>query len=53
MEDVSIGLTLEDLEVLDVGIFAVHVELYAGHGDIEEDAVVHLAERRAVVGTMS
>lgn len=42
------GLTLEDLEVLDVGIFAVDVELYAGHGNVEEDAVVHLAERSAV-----
>jgi len=43
-------LTLENLEVGDVRIFGVYVELYAGHGDIKEDAVVHLAESSAVGG---
>lgn len=43
-------LTLEDLEVLNVGIFRVHVELDAGHGNIAEDAVVDLAEGGAVAG---
>lgn len=37
-------LTLQDLEVLDVGILGVHVELDASHGDIAEDAVEHLAK---------
>lgn len=41
--------TLQDLEVLDVGIFGVDVELDARHGHVEEDAVVHLAEGGAVV----
>lgn len=43
-------LTLENLEVGDVRIFGVYVELYAGHGHIKEDAVVHLAEGGAVEG---
>ena len=34
----------EDLEVLEVGVFGVGVELDARHGDVEEDAVVDLAE---------
>lgn len=37
-------LTLQDLEVLDVGIFGVDVELDAGHGHIAKNAVVYLAE---------
>lgn len=37
-------LTLQDLEVLNVGIFGVHIELDASHGDIAEDAVEHLAK---------
>lgn len=40
-------LTLKDLEVLNVGVLAIHVELDAGHGDVEEDAVVDLAEGSA------
>lgn len=40
--------TLQDLEVLDVGVFSVDIELDAGHGHIEKDAVVDLAKGRAV-----
>lgn len=43
-------LTLEDLEVLDIGVFRGHVELDAGHGNIAEDAVVNLAEGGAFAG---
>jgi hypothetical protein len=42
------GRTLQDFEVLDVGIFGVDVELDARHGHVKEDAVVHLAEGGAV-----
>lgn len=35
---------LQDLEVLDVGVFGVDVEFDARHGDVEVDAVVDLAE---------
>ncbi len=38
------ALTLQDLEVLDVGILGVDIELDSGHGDIEEDAIVDLAK---------
>ena len=41
---------MENLEVLNVGIFGVHVELDAGHGYIEEDAVVDLAKGGTVSG---
>lgn len=37
-------LTLQHLEVGNVGIFGVDVELDSGHGNIEEDAVKDLAE---------
>jgi len=43
-------LTLKDFEVLNVGVLAIHVELDAGHGHVEEDAVVDLAEGRAGEG---
>ncbi len=43
--------TLEDLEVLDIGIFRVDVELDARHGHVEEDAVVDLAESGTVGGS--
>lgn len=36
--------TLQDLEVLNVGIFRVDIELDAGHGHVKEDAVVDLAK---------
>ena len=38
----------EDLEVLEVGVLGVDVKLDARHGDVEEDAVVDLAEGGAV-----
>lgn len=41
-------LTLQNLEVLYVGIFCVDVEFDSGHGDISENTVVHLAESRTV-----
>lgn len=44
-------LTLQDLEVLYVGIFRVHVELDSGHGHVHEDAVVDLAESGSRVGS--
>lgn len=37
-------LTLQDLEVLYVGIFSIDVELNPGHGKVSENAVKHLAE---------
>lgn len=37
-------LTLQDFEVLDVGVLGVDVELDASHGEIAEDAVEHLAK---------
>lgn len=43
------GRTLQDFEVLDVGIFGVDVELDARHRHVKKDAVVHLAEGGAVV----
>jgi len=36
-------LTLEDLEVLDIRIFAVDIKLDSGHGHIHEDTVEYLA----------
>lgn len=39
----------EDLEVLEVGVFGIDVELDTAHWDIEEDAVVDLAEGGAAV----
>lgn len=39
---------MQDLEVLNVGIFSVDVELDARHGHITEDAVVDLAEGGSV-----
>jgi hypothetical protein len=41
------GPTLKNLEILDVRIFAVHIELDPGHGDIEENAVINLTESSA------
>lgn len=38
----------KDFEVLEIGIFGVHVELDAAHGNVQEDAVVDLAEGSAV-----
>lgn len=38
----------KDFEVLEIGIFGVHVELDAAHGHVKEDAVVDLAEGSAV-----
>ena len=40
--------TLQDLEILYVCILGIDVELDARHGNIEEDAVVDLAEGSAV-----
>ena len=37
----------EDFEVLEVLVFGCRIELDPGHGKIEEDAVVDLAERSA------
>jgi hypothetical protein len=39
--------TLQNFEVLDVGIVAAGVELDLGHGHVHEYAVKHLAERGA------
>lgn len=39
----------EDFEVLEVLILGCRIELHSGHGEIEENAVVDLAERSAVV----
>jgi hypothetical protein len=39
---------LEDLEVLDVGVFRVHVELDAAHGNVQVDAVKHLTQSSTV-----
>ena len=38
---------------MNVGVLAIHVELDAGHGHVEEDAVVDLAEGRAGEGMRS
>ena len=38
----------EDFEVLEVLVLGCRIELDPGHGEIEEDAVVDLAERSAV-----
>ena len=43
----------EDLEVLKISVFGVGVELDACHGEVEEDAVVDLAEGGAVIGEMN
>lgn len=43
-------LTLQDLEVLDVCIFALDVELDTRHGHIEEDAVKDLTESGTIDG---
>lgn len=40
----------EDLEVFEICIFGVDVEFDPAHGDIEEDAVVDLAECGAAEG---
>lgn len=37
-------LTLQDLEILNVGIFGVDIELDTRHGHITKNAIVHLAE---------
>ena len=37
----------EDFEVLEVLVLGCRIELHPGHGEIEEDAVVDLAERSA------
>lgn len=41
-------LTLQDLEVLYVGIFGVDVELDAGHGNICKDTVEYLTKSGSV-----
>lgn len=46
-------LTLQDLEVLQVGIFGVDVELDTSHWDIKIDAVEDLAQSRSVGGVVS
>lgn len=38
----GVKLTLKNLEVLDIGIFAVDVELDTRHGHIQENAVKNL-----------
>lgn len=43
----------EDLEVLEVLVLGGRIELHTGHGEIEEDAVVDLAERSAVNNIVS
>ena len=35
---------MEDLEILNVQVFRVHVELDLGHGDVHVDAVKDLAQ---------
>jgi hypothetical protein len=43
---------LQDLEILDIQVFRVHIELDLGHGDIHVDTVKNLAEsstRKAVL----
>lgn len=40
--------TLEDLEVLEVGVFSVDVELDTRHWDVEVDRVEDLAKSRSV-----
>ena len=40
-------LTLQDFEVLYVRIFGVDIKLDSGHGYVEEDAIVDLAESSA------
>jgi len=35
----------EDLEVFEVLVLCCRIELHPGHGEVEEDAVVDLAER--------
>jgi len=52
VSDSKWGLTLQHLEVLEVGIFGVDVELHARHGDIHEDAVEDLAKGRSVIVRM-
>lgn len=44
------GRTLQYFEILQVCILGVRVELYPRHGDIVEDAVEYLAQRRTGVG---
>ena len=44
---------MQNFEVLNVRVLAIHVELDAGHGDVEEDAVVDLAEGSAGEGRWS
>lgn len=39
---------MEDLEVLDVSVFRVHVELDAAHGNVQVDAVKHLTQSSTV-----
>lgn len=43
-KELGFVLTLQDLEVLDVGILGVDVELDTSHGKIAEDAIEYLAE---------
>ena len=45
--------TLEDLEILQVGILGIDVKLHPGHWDIEVDTIEDLAESRAVESEMS
>lgn len=42
------GLTLQDLKVLNVGIFCVDVELDARHWEVSENAVENLAQSGTV-----
>lgn len=41
-------LTLQNFEILDIGIFRVHVELHSRHGKIHVDTVEDLAESGAI-----
>jgi hypothetical protein len=43
---------LQDLEILNIQVFRVHIELDLGHGDVHVDTVKNLAEgstRKAVL----
>lgn len=45
-------LTLQDLEILNIGVFGVDVELHTRHGHIAKNAIVHLAEGGAISSSL-
>ena len=49
MRKLLIDLTLENLEVLQIGIFGINVELDPSHGNIVIDAVEDLAESSTMI----